>query len=755
MTQKLNASGAGFAPSPKERGKRAFQAGRFAEAVAAWREIAEPDETLKRALAEAHFRQAAALQLNEASLSHLRNAIQLMPADPIYAYWHAVALHKSGDVNLALPEYQRAEALNLALAPGAAQRNPGLTLWLAQHDAGRHPIAWPAPDPQSGDPRNATPRMVYDAVVLLTLNTEDGTKQSLARLSEMSPKPLPRDVGAQRYAYMGVAHARRGQQTQAVENWRLAARALLTHRLVQHNLAAGVLAQVHAALANQDPATAQKLASEATVENATLKAALSGLHYSGALVAASQGKWDEAAQQLKHVSQSLQDAKGTERRPILHNLALLHEMAEDWAAAAETWREVLRALPRVKRTTTQESTGNDVRKWVRRRVIDCYKRANQLSQAIKALRQAVKQTPDDVDVRLDLVRALYANEQEQVAENEAERLLEKDPDHLDTLLQLGEMQLESGKFYMAEKNLEHALGIAPNDRRVQTGLAEVLHQYAHNDQRYGQNAQAIAHFERAMQYAPEDSGLLLCASRAYAHGGQNDKALDLIQRLLVVGKGKPETYQNVAHIWAEEENTAAIDAMLARAEADGAVDASLLCLIGIDILDSVYAKPTQGMFSALFSKYGVPNLLGDSQALQRPTQPTQPAMRDYAHGLLHRALQHPNANLETLKLLFIPLLGICPHEALPYWQWLVERLPNDARTAMLFGCAIAMQKNYKEAEASFDRARVLAKAAKDAMTEDLARELRRQLRAPEFPDLMRRMFDEMGLDDTDLDDFDF
>ena len=754
MSSKSVTPGPVITQSPKERGKRAFQASRFAEAIDHWGEIVEPNAALKSALAEAHFRQAVALQLDASGLSQMRDAVRLMPNDPIYAYWYAVALHKDGQLQEALTEYRRAEALGLTQAPGAAQRNPALSVWLAQRGTGQI-SAWPEPSAQPGDPHNTTPRMVYDAVVLLVRNDEEGTKKALARLSEMSPKPLPRDVGAQRYAYMGLAHARRGHASLAIENWRLAARVLPSHTLVQNNLATGVLAQIHEALAHNDIAIAQKLAAD--VANPTLQIALSSLHYSAALTEAHQNNWGVAAQQLKRVEQSLQDAKVTERRPIVHNLALLSEMAEDWSGAAEAWREVLRVLPRGKRSGPTDSMSNDPRKWIRRRAIDCYKRADQLDEAIKILRQSVKQTPDDVDTHLDLVRALYANEQEQAAEKEAQRLLGKDPNHLDTLLQVAEMQMESRKYYPAEENLEHALNVAPNDRRARTGLSKALHRHAHLEEQSGQISRAIALFERAMQYTPEDTGLLLCASKAYARNNQTVKSHDLLKQLLTIDKGKPDTYFNVALAWLDEENMAEVEAVIRQAEVDGALEARLLGMLGMEILDRVYPEPPTDILSSFISKkYGALDLLSDFPWLSRPKEPTRPELRDYGHALLHRAMQHPGATPQSLTSAFVPLLSICSHEVLPYCQWMADHMPNDAMSMIILGCAQAMQKQFKEAEASFDRARILAKAAKDATTEAMARDFRRSLRDPEFPDTIRLMFGSAGHGsdyDLDLDDF--
>jgi len=762
MSNKSSSPGSGSELSPKERGRRAFQAGRFAEAIKYWSGIAEPDRSLKQALAEAHFRQAAALHLDATTLPHLHSATKLLDSDPVYAYWYAVGLHKSGRIKEALAEYQRAESLGLAAAPGAAQRNPQLSVWLAQRSGG--PLEnWPELSAKAGDPQHATSRMVFDALTFLKHNDEEGNKKAVTQLGSMSPKFLPREVGAQRYAYLGVAHARRGNTTAAFENWRLAARTWPAHRLVQHNLASTTLTQLREALDRNDMATVQTLVSGVSKQDLALMSALRGLRYDMALAFARDKKWDEAVEQLTLIDTAMQDVKAAERRPILHDLALLSEMAEDWSSAAESWRGVLQALPRGKKAASEAGL-NDQRKWIRKRAIDCYKRADELDQAIRVLRQTVKQDPNDLETRLDLVRALYANDQEQAAEKEAQRLLETDPNHIETLLQLGEMQLESGKYSRATQNLEHALSLAPDDRRVRTGLAEVLHQSAHEEEHWGQPERAIANFERAMQFAPEDLGLMGCAARSYASSGKLDKAREVVGRMIQAGKGTPEAYVKAADFWAGQNDTAGVDSVLKQAEQAGALNAYVLGMTGMNILDNVYPEAPSFLFD-LARRYGMASGLVKSQLGRRPTKPTDPKLRDYAHSLLTRAMQFTGATTEQLMPAFVPLVTICPQEALPYVTWMADHMPNDPMSALMLGCTLAIQKQTKAAESAFEKARTLAKAAHDTDTEQMAREFKTLAHEPEFAEVMGQMFNAAGrggefdlegildgLDDDDDDD---
>ena len=91
---------------PRQRGLHAFQAGRFAEAIAAWTPLAARDSEARAALAEAHFRRALAGAPLAAALDDLRRAIELAPDQPRYRFHLGRYLHQSGDLAAAIAQYR-------------------------------------------------------------------------------------------------------------------------------------------------------------------------------------------------------------------------------------------------------------------------------------------------------------------------------------------------------------------------------------------------------------------------------------------------------------------------------------------------------------------------------------------------------------------------------------------------------------------------------------------------------------------------
>ena len=438
-------------PTPedlRQDGLRAFKAGQYAAAINTWEKLDLSEVALAAALAEAHFRQAAAAGLGPASLLDLERAAGLVPTDPIYAYYLGLALHKAGRVAETMETYRR------AVANGLSRRGAGRVIALAALELDPHTDLATVPGVSLEDHRWLEPlanflqgkplvqqpkslldgiterlkltqasavRMVFDGLMLLA---DRKTPEARQALMSIEGKNLPRSVNTVRWYYIGVGAARAGDMVMAIEAWKHTQRQQPSPVSLHDNLPAVYARQsASQAQAGDWPASAQSaleglkaLPGDTMLGHLALAALDRAAHH-----AAQTGDWTAATRQWAEARQVLSSLSGGgSPRPILHNLALAYEAMAQWEGAAEAWRAMLRTKPRKK---TEEGFSEEHWTWVRKHVIECYKQAGRPDEAIAVFRQALKASPDDADMQLDLVEALLANGQQQTAFSELNKLL--------------------------------------------------------------------------------------------------------------------------------------------------------------------------------------------------------------------------------------------------------------------------------------------------------------------------------------------
>jgi tetratricopeptide (TPR) repeat protein len=120
-----------------EQGLREFRAKRYKQAITVWQQVPQPENVLNKALAEAHFRlgvgaSATSTLQSEESLTHIRQAVDLAPADPVYAYHLGLGLHREGRSSEARDCYRR------AVSNGLARRGSGVVMALAELELDLH-----------------------------------------------------------------------------------------------------------------------------------------------------------------------------------------------------------------------------------------------------------------------------------------------------------------------------------------------------------------------------------------------------------------------------------------------------------------------------------------------------------------------------------------------------------------------------------------------------------------------------------------
>ena len=235
--------------------------------------------------------------------------------------------------------------------------------------------------------------------------------------------------------------------------------------------------------------------------------------------AAQKGSWHQAADHWMRA----RDLAPTRQR--IQNLALAAEQEEDWITAAESWREMVRRRPR--KTDHPDYLTDSQVAGIWTHAASCYDKVGDAGEAVTCLKTALKYAETDVDLRLKLVEALLDNEQEEAAENELDRILKAEANHLEALILLGTLRLR--QWGDVRPLWRRALTIAPRDVRVRDGLAMAhLEQLSH--------AKTLSRNElesdigAALEELPDHPDVLLRAAELRRIQGRNDEARDLLWR---------------------------------------------------------------------------------------------------------------------------------------------------------------------------------------------------------------------------------
>ncbi len=755
-------------PAPndlRQDGWRAFKAGHYAAAINTWEKLDLSDSTLAAALAEAHFRQAAIAGLGPASLPDLERATSLVPADPIYFYYFGLALHKLGRTAEAMDAYRR------AIANGLSRRGAGRAIALAALELDPHTdvAAIPGLSPEDrlwleplanflqGKPQMQQPqsllggitdrlkitqtppaRLVFDGLMLLADKKIPEARQALMNIES---KALPRSVNAVRWYYIGVGAAHAGDIVLAVEAWKQTQRLQPNLTGLHDNMAAVYARQSAAQTESGDwPAAAQSalegldiLPGDTMLSHLSLAALDHAAHN-----AAQAGDWATAAKQWAEARQVLSNLSGGgSPRPILHNLALAYEKIGQWENAAEAWRAMLRTKPRTK---TKEGFSKEQWAWVRRRVIECYKQADRLDEAIIVFRQALKANPDDADMQLDLVEALLANDQQQAAFGELNKLLKKHPKDVAALSRMAELYGASNDWSSAERVMRQALDIEPDNQDLRRRMAHVLVERGYQFCQRQQPAQARAMFENALKHAPDDYNMHFHMARLEFDAHKPDAARQHLGHALELGKDKPDAYMQAFVCWIIENKLDEAHDVLARAEATGKLTADFYIHAGIECIQRSAPPPDMPDPFDL--------LMGRRRA--RPPQRKElgpDARRALGQELLDRAIAL-GPEVDVLRHIISELGPNQPELSLAYAQRLSKHAPDDPMAWIPLGLLYGLNGQVKEAQEVLRQAeRIARKQGNHEMARDI-KEMSRAVADPFFGSMVRMapLLDEFGFD---------
>jgi len=550
----------------------------------------------------------------------------------------------------------------------------------------------------------------------------DGDGAARELLSDSRSLPSARAAAVRRY-YHGVAAAQAGDVDSALQEWQHVYRQQVDTPWLRDNLTAALLQRL-----GEDPGQDADRTAELAREAVTLAAANTALAEplvraldQGARAAAARGDWTQATtlwEDARHVVST--NAGLGSPRPILHNLALAYEAQERWMEAAEMWRAMLRTRPRKGGDAGQPSDAQWA--WVRKRVIECYKRAGAPGEAVAVFRQAIKAAPDDLDVRVQLVDALIANEQQQAAYNEVERILAIDPANVEARMRGVAVLGAQDQFYLAREMLRPVLEQHPQRSDVRGQMVTLLLMEGQHSLQWYDFASAARAFEEAQQLAPEDWRPPLHLARIAISQQSLDRARELLYRVLDLAGDQPDAYLQVIDCWAIAEQIDEVRTAVARAETALPVTPDFYIQAGLTLFQRDRPPP---MFGSFF--------------MPPPKREAKETPRSrLAVELLDRAVAAEPENGRLRLGLATQLSSIDPALALRYGEEGARMLPDEAEAQMLLAILQAANERKREAKETLRRgARLARQQGKTALAQQIE-DMRRHVDDPMLP-LMLQM----------------
>ncbi|MCB8942245.1 MAG: tetratricopeptide repeat protein [Ardenticatenaceae bacterium] len=534
-----------------QNGKRSFQQKNYASAIDAWERARqkEPKVVQDAALAEAYFRRGMKTPTTQAD--DLEKAVALRPQEAVYAYHLALLRHKQGKLAEAVAGYEQ-----VAKAGEAWQKRVAYPLALAYQQQGKDVEKRPVWGYLSGEEqmmlRMAAALQKGTEVITTDVALWQGVGEvANGRLPQAVPhleaaSQQPGNKGISHY-YLGVAAAGEGDWETAVRHWSTAQAAGFRSPHMQANLGELYHRAAESRWQRQEMEAALAAAVEANQfkdNDKQLAELIAHLYQEMGYQSASRGDWETALANW----QLAEEEAGNNFR-LACNLALAYEQAEDWEMAAELWRKALRHRPR--KADHPDAVGDDeiARLWLRSAL--AYHKIEAYEESVQVFKNAVKWQPDNLEIRLGLVTALLNNGQAQAAVNELDRILQKDPKNVPALIRMGEVLQEGGYYWQAPVPYwERALKVDPNNDTAKQYLAEHhIEEAARWLEWRDDYQQALAQYEKAYAYQPQNGELLIFMADCYLRLGQIDKGQSLIDEALRLHPTSESVYGQVLVTW--------------------------------------------------------------------------------------------------------------------------------------------------------------------------------------------------------------
>lgn len=555
------------AASLRRNGLQAFKNGNYSEAIEIWGRVKEiaPDKAPTLALAEAYFRRGLNRLYGgsnvEAGLGDLRCAVDLQPDEARYIYHLGLSLHRQGDLDDAIDAYRtvhegEGEFASRAVYPLALalfQRGDDVkdtAVWSRLSDEEQAMLG--EVETFNRRPYTVSPEapLLWHALAALDAEEYEDADEMLERVLEKPANSLEQGMA---HYYLGVLEGQKGNWYKSRRQWGAARAAGLEMDRLESNLHESYHRLAEELLLEDDAAGAMAAAKEALRHGPSfpsLEELLSQAHQRLAHQAVSSGNWKRA---LKHWKAADKAEDGSFR--LAYNLALAHERDENFIAAAERWREALRRRPRLDDDPDAITDEQVARLW--RRTAEAYRKAGEFDEAVQVCRHAVKWNPDSSEARMTLADALLFNGQTQAAQNELDRILEREPDNVHALLQRGEVAYAESTWWYGEDPTyywDRVLELEPDNGEALQKLLEYYREQAEHDLQWGDIYGAIDVYEQALEYDERNAPILASLGRCYLRMDDAETAWSYFEEALTSDPGSLGVYEEIVQAWLDVED---------------------------------------------------------------------------------------------------------------------------------------------------------------------------------------------------------